>query len=491
MAVAEVLRALAARGTGDAACRRPVAVDRRRCRGAGGGPGSRRGSGSRIAARVAAQPDGDREVLALLALLAREGQRVDARRRRRDTAEAEVLDSLSRLFRRGAGAARRAGLGDQPRPGRRRWWRPGSTPPSARGCTPSLGPRARVRRRPVAAGAAPARRQGDGRGAADAYAAAAQRALDVVRRRRGRAPGRRRRSALAPSTSVRALLHEIRGQAADRLGDIPGARERPACGARRTRLGAATGQDPGAGSRCSPRGPTTSCARPQLAELAVVEAGDDAPARARALEVASVLDMNLERGDRSAERAAEALALYERLGDANGMARDPRRSRDGAVPRRRCPRRRGRAAPRRRPLRGLRRPGPRGDAPVDRGHALVFAGHADAGARRRSTAALDLARTLGHPEGQAYALWHRAEALAALGRGEEAADGRGRGAGDRDPDRAPRLDRHRLARRRPGGSAAGRPGRRAAGLPELARGIGAPRAVRLAGPLRGRRWCWW
>ena len=30
-------------------------------------------------------------------------------------------------------------------------------------------------------------------------------------------------------------------------------------------------------------------------------------------------------------------------------------------------------------------------------------------------AALDIARTLGHPEGQAYALWHRGEALAALG----------------------------------------------------------------------------
>jgi tetratricopeptide (TPR) repeat protein len=39
--------------------------------------------------------------------------------------------------------------------------------------------------------------------------------------------------------------------------------------------------------------------------------------------------------------------------------------------------------------------------------------------------ALDAARTLGHPEGETYALWHRAEALAALGRPAEAlADGR-------------------------------------------------------------------
>jgi tetratricopeptide (TPR) repeat protein len=33
---------------------------------------------------------------------------------------------------------------------------------------------------------------------------------------------------------------------------------------------------------------------------------------------------------------------------------------------------------------------------------------------------LELSRTLGHPEGESYALWHRAEALAALGRAEEA-----------------------------------------------------------------------
>jgi len=54
------------------------------------------------------------------------------------------------------------------------------------------------------------------------------------------------------------------------------------------------------------------------------------------------------------------------------------------------------------------------------GHALVFAGLAEQGLVH-VTSALELARTLGHPEGQAYSLWHLAEALAALGRGEEAA----------------------------------------------------------------------
>jgi tetratricopeptide (TPR) repeat protein len=53
------------------------------------------------------------------------------------------------------------------------------------------------------------------------------------------------------------------------------------------------------------------------------------------------------------------------------------------------------------------------------GHGLVFAG-APAGGLDLSTSALELARSLGNPEGQSYALWHTAEALAATGRVEEA-----------------------------------------------------------------------
>jgi tetratricopeptide (TPR) repeat protein len=53
------------------------------------------------------------------------------------------------------------------------------------------------------------------------------------------------------------------------------------------------------------------------------------------------------------------------------------------------------------------------------GHGLVFAGlPVDGLTLTRS--ALDLARTLGHPEGQAYALWHSAEALAAAARPDDA-----------------------------------------------------------------------
>lgn len=50
-----------------------------------------------------------------------------------------------------------------------------------------------------------------------------------------------------------------------------------------------------------------------------------------------------------------------------------------------------------------------------RGHGLVFAGEPQAGLADTEEA-LELARMLGHPESQAYALWHRSEALTACGR---------------------------------------------------------------------------
>jgi tetratricopeptide (TPR) repeat protein len=54
-----------------------------------------------------------------------------------------------------------------------------------------------------------------------------------------------------------------------------------------------------------------------------------------------------------------------------------------------------------------------------RGHGLVFMARPAEGLTE-TTAAVRLARELDAPEGQAYALWHRSEALSALGRGDEA-----------------------------------------------------------------------
>jgi DNA-binding SARP family transcriptional activator/tetratricopeptide (TPR) repeat protein len=157
----------------------------------------------------------------------------------------------------------------------------------------------------------------------------------------------------------------------------------------------------------------------ELAEMALVEAGDDESARAVALETAAILDMNLGQSERAAERAEAALALHRALGDGSGIARildgramatflDGRITEGVALF--------GRAAALFEDSGELLRVvTPRST----RGHGLVFAGRPDQGLTETS-AALQLARDLDASEGQAYALWHRSEALSALGRGEEA-----------------------------------------------------------------------
>jgi DNA-binding SARP family transcriptional activator/DNA-binding transcriptional ArsR family regulator len=157
----------------------------------------------------------------------------------------------------------------------------------------------------------------------------------------------------------------------------------------------------------------------ELVELALVETGEDDPARAVALETAAILDMNLGRPARAGERAESALGLYRMLGDGRGVARilDGRamatflngRITDGVEVF-------GRVAQ----LftdsgELLRAVTPRST----RGHGLVFMGRPDAGLGEAS-AALTLARDLDAPENQAYALWHRSEALSGLGRADEA-----------------------------------------------------------------------
>jgi tetratricopeptide (TPR) repeat protein len=157
----------------------------------------------------------------------------------------------------------------------------------------------------------------------------------------------------------------------------------------------------------------------ELAELALVEAGGDDAARAVALETAAILDMNLERSDRARDRAEAALGLYRRLGDGRGVARilDGRAMAtflSGSI------------------LEGVEVFGRVAQLFTDsgellrvvtprstRGHGLVFNARPAEGLVEAS-AALRLARDLDAPEGQAYALWHRSEALSGLGRCAEA-----------------------------------------------------------------------
>ena len=262
---------------------------------------------------------------------------------------------------------------------------------------------------------------GDGERAAQAYATAAQVALDTF------ADAEAERLADAGLASVgdeaggagpRLRLLEARAHARQRRGSLSGARADLQAALEGYRSGPARSRVL-ADLAMLALGADDLRRAAELAELALVEAGADRAAAARALEVASVADMNLGRSDRAEARASEALARYTELGDSRGAARilDARAMatflesdiRTGTELL-------DRAAHLFEDSGDLMRTvTPRST----RGHGLVLLDHAAAGLAD-ARQALEIARTLGHPEGQAYALWHCAEALAVLGQADEA-----------------------------------------------------------------------
>ena len=254
---------------------------------------------------------------------------------------------------------------------------------------------------------------GDGSAAAAAFERAARRAL----------AGHATREAAAHAEAGLALdprhpgLLDARAEARAAHGDVAGALA--------DLQAASTGAVGPARSRRLSRSATLTMGAQdpvraaELAELALVEAGDDDAARAVALETAAILDVNLGRAGRAAERAYAALALFRGLGDGAGVARilDGRAMAaflDGRITE--AVGLFGRIATLFEDSGDLLRAvTPRST----RGHGLVF--HAEpAEGLVETSAAVQLARDLGAPEGQAYALWHRSEALSALGRLAEA-----------------------------------------------------------------------
>ena len=164
---------------------------------------------------------------------------------------------------------------------------------------------------------------GDAERAVRAYAAAARAALDEyadAEAERLADAGLDRVATAAGRRTERSELLEIRAHARQRRG---------ALGAARADLQAALEAYRTGRSRSRVLADLTMLAlgaddlhrAAELAELAVVEAGSDPAAAARALEVASVTDMNLGRSDRAEERAASALQRYSALGDSAGAAR--------------------------------------------------------------------------------------------------------------------------------------------------------------------------
>lgn len=412
-AVAELVRELAARGVlatragGGWTPRSPEAVD---LAAELGRAGQRRAVLRRAERRTGTQ----REVLTVLALLAREAPagtvaavcRLDGRAAV-DALSALAASGLARLGEQGWATAHdlvtetvTAGLGDGQR-GRLHGLLAAALD------TADADPSEIARHH---------REAGDAAAAARTFVRAADRALAAHATREARSLADAG-LALRPRAGVRADLLAIRADAGAAHGD-------PAAATDLREALAGTPSGPDRARRLARLAMLTFGAQDphraaELAELALVEAAGDDPARAVALETASILDMNLERHDRARDRADAALALFRQLGDGRGVARilDGRAMAtflDGRI---------GEAVA----VFGrvaqlfadsgelLRVVTPRST----RGHGLVFGGR-PADGLAETTAALQLARDLDAPEGQAYALWHRSEALSGLGRCAEA-----------------------------------------------------------------------
>ncbi|HWD71363.1 MAG TPA: BTAD domain-containing putative transcriptional regulator [Actinomycetota bacterium] len=414
LAISEVIRDLARQGAiepdpgGGWRSRTEAAAELARALG-------RAGQRKAIQARAEQQPPGRRQILCLLSLLGREtSARLLGMATQAD--QGTVLDDLDSLAR-----ARLVRLGDE-------GW---ATAQDLIGeaIVEGLGrpERARLHHMLVGAladeGADPAElaRHLEGMGererAAEAFAEAARQRLE----RRAAAEAEHLAEAglgLSSKPALRSALLETRAEGRAYQGDLGRAREdlRAALEARRSgpersqvlaRLAELT-----SGSEDYVRAG-------ELIELALTEAGSDRAARAQALAVASILDINTDRLDRGQARADEALALFEQIGDAHGVARimDVRalntlfegnlREAVGMCDRV------ARLFEDSGQLLRVREPR------VSRGMALSWMGRAEEGLSDIE-AALELERTLGRPDGEAYCLWARSEALCTLGRLDEA-----------------------------------------------------------------------
>lgn len=260
---------------------------------------------------------------------------------------------------------------------------------------------------------------GDERAAADTYLAAAQASLA---RYADDEAGALVSSAMAlgPGEGLLAELLQIRAQARARRGRLEEARKDL-----REAMNHAT-EGPVRSTILSAMAMLVTGAEnlehaSDLAERAIVEAGSDDRALAEALIVASIVDMNIEQPVKAGERADQAIALCRRIGHAEGVARvlDARAmagfmAGDVTASLTEFDRVATMFADSGELLRVIT---PRST----RGHALVFAGRPQEGIKDIDEA-LDLSRTLGHLEGQAYALWQLAEAKTALGHTDEAVE---------------------------------------------------------------------
>jgi len=223
---------------------------------------------------------------------------------------------------------------------------------------------------------------------------------------------------LGPSGRTRAALLETRGEARRRAGQLTAARA--------DLIAALDSLDaPAARSRVLAQlaildARTADAARgSELADLAIAEAGDQPAALGQALAAGAIIDLTGGNLARARHRVRRAARLLDQAGDSRGSARllywramecfTGGRLRDAAEQLDRL----ARLAVT--PGELLRLWSPR----ATRGHTLTFLGQAADGLTEVEQT-LAWARAARHPAVEAECLWHRAEALTALGRAAEA-----------------------------------------------------------------------
>jgi DNA-binding SARP family transcriptional activator/class 3 adenylate cyclase len=224
--------------------------------------------------------------------------------------------------------------------------------------------------------------------------------------------------ALDPEAAERNALLRTRAEARDLRGDLVGARD----DLREALSGIPRGPDR-ARNLCRLAELTRTLEgyveAGEMIEVALAEAGADSAVRAEALVLASFFHANRNETERAEALAAEALSLFERLGDAAGMASvlnaraivlmfHGRLFELGELVER---------------VARLYRDSGRllkvGSMRLGRGWMLALQDRAEEGLLEVEEA-LELERLLGQTEGEASALWVRSEVLSILGRVEEA-----------------------------------------------------------------------
>ncbi len=414
LAVTETVRGLSADGTieldsyGRWAPRRPDAGHRAR-------EVARSGQRQAIATRAERQPAERKELLRMVALLGREAP-ARILSRATGTAEARVLDGLNALARSGLARLGDGGWAtahdligevvaerlDRAECGRLHQL-------LARAFEAEDGDPAEVARHLEGAG--------DRAAATGAFAEAAHQRLGQFAADEARQLADAG-LALEPHPALRSRLLRTRAEARALRGDLAGARD-----------------DLRAALPSIPRGPERAGALARIAEitsglddyvqagelieLALTEAGDDRRARAEALAVAAFLDVNRTEIEAGEARAAEALVLFEELGEPAGVASVVDLRAMAAFFRGRLIEATDlfdRAAGLYRDTGQLMKAGwPR----AMRARILITGGRVEE-ALQDIEAALDLERSLGQTEGEAGCLYIRSEVLCLLGKIDEA-----------------------------------------------------------------------